>query len=190
MTSHPLSLGRVGTACRPSRLWPDPQGRPETGILPADIIHILRSQVSALRSLARVFRYRFRPLANSDPEPVPEPEHLNLAPDRRDPRPENASRLPRVGLTTLGQPFASAVLRRPRYSILHTQYSQLVNRSSEPPGLSRLRPRVPMSPCPRAPWRLRRAHLCTFAQELRSDLHLCTAFYLCPQPILRSPVSP
>jgi len=187
MTSHPLSLGRVGTACRPSRLWPDPQGRPETGILPADIIHILRSQVSALRSLARVFRYRCGSRANLDPEP----EHLSLAPDRRDPRPENASRLPRVGLTTLGQPFASAVLRRPRYSILHTQYSQLVNRSSEPPGLSRLRPRVPMSPCPRAPWRLRRAHLCTFARGSAAVAPLHSALFVPPAnpPVSGFPLS-
>ncbi len=32
----------------------------ETGILAADIMYIFRSLVSALRTLARVFRYRYR----------------------------------------------------------------------------------------------------------------------------------
>jgi len=41
-------------------------------------------------------------------------------------------------------------------------------------------PPVPVSPYPRVPSRLRRAHLCTFAQELRSDLHLCT-IHRCPR---------
>ena len=50
------------------------------------------SQVSALRSQVRVIRYRCGYGQHSGPEPVPEPEHLNLAPDCRDPRPENVFR--------------------------------------------------------------------------------------------------
>jgi hypothetical protein len=87
---HPWSaVCLVRDTVAPLPPQPHPQGRPETGILPADIKRIFRSQVSALRSLARVFRSRYRSRANSDPEPVPVPEDLNLSPDRRDPRPES-----------------------------------------------------------------------------------------------------
>ena len=51
--------------------------------------NIFGSQVSALGSLVRVIRYRCGYGQYSGPEPVPEPEHLNLAPGCRDPRPEN-----------------------------------------------------------------------------------------------------
>jgi hypothetical protein len=47
-----------------------------------------------------------------------------------------------------------------------TNAACLAHRASEPPVL--------VSSC-RASSRLRRTHLCTFAQEHRSDLHLCTA---------------
>ena len=35
------------------------------------------------------YQVQVRVRGNSGPEPAPEPEHLNLAPDGRDPRPEN-----------------------------------------------------------------------------------------------------
>jgi len=52
---------------------------------------------------------------------------------------------------------------------------------SSPPALvSSFPPRVPMSPCPLSPSRVSREF--TFAQELRSDLHLCTSV---PPPATR-----
>ena len=74
-----MALGRVEHPCSTAA----DQG---WSALPRDIF---RSRVSALGSLVRVIRYRCGYGQYSGPEPVPVPEHLNLAPDCRDPRPES-----------------------------------------------------------------------------------------------------
>ena len=64
----------------------------------------------------------------------------------------------------------------------YTQYSILdTHASSVQPSLWASEPLAciavslaHVSTCQHAPLRLRRAHFCTFAQELRSDLHFCT----------------
>ena len=131
---------------------------------------------------------------NSDPEPVPEPEHLNLATDGRDPRPEKALPPTFALLHRSSAPICTfahltsscpRVLRPSRPRIRPT--GQLINRSTNVESLCSTEPRSlrasHLSPCPRVPLpacplRLRR---CTFAQELRSDLHLCTGSSVLPQ---------
>ena len=109
------------------------KGKPETG----DRRHILRSRVSVVRSLVRVFSIRFR----FGPAPLPEPDDPCLIPDQ--PRPETQRCMSQ---STIRFPCAAPLSRD---SLLPPSPSP--GPSSSPP-----------------------IHLCTFAQELRSDLHLCT----------------
>jgi hypothetical protein len=65
---------------------------------------------------------------------------------------------------TFALPFVFAPSQSSGLRFPHESCISLVNRASEPPCLSRIR-------C---------AHLCTFAQELRSDLHLYTGSSVSP----------
>ncbi len=80
-------MGRVGTASRQCCLTVFPTANRQyliwAGAAPRAVLvdFILGSQVSALRSQVQVIRYRCGFGQNSDPEPVPEPEDLNLVAD-------------------------------------------------------------------------------------------------------------
>jgi hypothetical protein len=109
-------------------------------------------------------------------DPVHQLRCLSAVPNRQ-PLTANTSRLRRVGRDDRpGHPRARGP-RAPTFrthsslaltSVLITPFSPAIRHLRLPPATRKFR-----------------LHLCTFAQELRSDLHLCTCASLCHLPAIR-----